>query len=96
MERCGGGTYVYNQCESSGNPYADLIVDSDQGDTSVTIIDPVVNGKPVSAANPFRVTVHSDYWGAAQKQLWSSIRLVAGGVDHTSDFLKRQVNNVGE
>jgi hypothetical protein len=96
MERCAGGTYVYNQCESSGNPFADLIVDSDKGDTQVTIIDPIVNGKPVSAANPFRVTVHSDYWGSPQLQKWSSIKLIAGGVDHTADFLKRQANNVGE
>lgn len=96
MERCGGGSYVYNQCESSGNPYADLIVDSDRGDTQVTIIDPIVNGRPVSASNPFRVTVHSDYWGAPQLQKWSSIKLIAGGVDHTADFLKRQANNVGE
>lgn len=96
FEQCGGGTAVITRPVISGTPLAHIICDSSLGNTVMTITDPILEGAPCSPTNPLRMTIHSDYWGAAQKQSWASVRLVIGGVDRTADCLKKQLNNVGE
>jgi hypothetical protein len=81
-------------CSFARTPWAHIILDAiNYGASSkVTITDPTVEGKPVSATNKLRITSHTT---TGQRQLRSDVHLFVNGVEHP-EFIQWQKQNVGE
>ncbi|WP_354567037.1 right-handed parallel beta-helix repeat-containing protein [Glaciihabitans sp. UYNi722] len=81
-------------CSFARTPWAHIILDAINfgASSKVTITDPLVEGKPVSASNKLRITSHAT---PGQRQLHSDVHLFVNGVEHP-EFIEWQRQNVGE